>query len=35
MIEDHHTIHGSTGMGTITKDNPSEGFVGDPEAGIY
>jgi len=35
MIEDHHTLHGSTGMGTIAEDNPREGFVGDPEAGIY
>jgi acyl-CoA reductase-like NAD-dependent aldehyde dehydrogenase len=35
MIEDHHTLHGSTGMGTITEDNPREGFVGDPEAGVY
>ena len=35
MIEDHHSLHGSTGMGTITQDNPREGFVGDPEAGIF
>src|SRR5215217_4217883 len=35
MIEDHHTLHGSTGMGTITEDNPREGFVGEPEAGVY
>jgi len=35
LIEDHHGIHGSSGMGTITADNPRRGFVGDPEAGIY
>ena len=35
LIEDHHSLHGSTGMGTITEDNPREGFVGDPGAGIY
>jgi alpha-ketoglutaric semialdehyde dehydrogenase len=35
LIEDHHSIHGSSGMGTINRDNPREGFVGDAEAGIY
>jgi alpha-ketoglutaric semialdehyde dehydrogenase len=35
LIEDHHSIHGSSGMGRITNDNPRRGFVGDPEAGIY
>jgi alpha-ketoglutaric semialdehyde dehydrogenase len=35
MIDDHHTLHGSTGIGTITEDNPREGFVGDPGEGIY
>src|SRR5215207_4082935 len=35
LIEDHHSVHGSSGMGTITRDNPREGFVGDPETGIY
>jgi alpha-ketoglutaric semialdehyde dehydrogenase len=35
LIEDHHTIHGSSGMGTINRENPREGFVGDAEAGIY
>jgi alpha-ketoglutaric semialdehyde dehydrogenase len=35
LIEGHHAISGSTGMGTITSDNPRSGFVGDPEAGIY
>jgi aldehyde dehydrogenase (NAD+) len=28
-------VHGSTGTGRITSDNPREGFVGDPDAGIY
>src|SRR5215208_2422765 len=35
LIEDHHGIHGSSGTGTITRDNPREGFVGDLETGIY
>ncbi|MCA1715672.1 MAG: aldehyde dehydrogenase family protein [Actinobacteria bacterium] len=29
------TVHGSTGTGRITADNPRENFVGDPEAGLY
>jgi aldehyde dehydrogenase (NAD+) len=35
LIRDHHSIQGSTGTGRITTDNPREGFVGDPEAGLY
>ena len=35
LIEPHHSVHGSSGMGTITADNPRRGFVGDPGAGIY
>jgi aldehyde dehydrogenase (NAD+) len=35
LVREHHTIHGSTGTGRITGDNPREGFVGDPEAGIF
>src|SRR5687767_12534325 len=35
LIEAHHSIHGSTGMGTISSENPREGFVGDPGMGIY
>ncbi len=35
MVEGHHTMHGSTGTGRITADNPREGFVGDPDAGVY
>jgi aldehyde dehydrogenase (NAD+) len=34
-IRDHHTVHGSTGTGRITSDNPRAGFVGDPDIGIY
>jgi aldehyde dehydrogenase (NAD+) len=34
-IKDHHTVHGSSGTGRITSDNPRSGFVGDPDAGIY
>ena len=35
LIEPHHTVLGSTGIGRITSDNPREGFVGDPEHGLY
>jgi alpha-ketoglutaric semialdehyde dehydrogenase len=35
LIRDHHSLSGSTGTGRITSDNPREGFVGDPEAGLY
>jgi aldehyde dehydrogenase (NAD+) len=35
MVEDHHTVHGSTGTGRITGENPRENFVGDPEAGFF
>jgi aldehyde dehydrogenase (NAD+) len=36
MVEGHHTVHGSHGRtGRITSDNPREGFVGDPDAGVY
>ena len=31
MVQPHHTIHGSTGTGRITKTNPRNGFVGDPD----
>jgi acyl-CoA reductase-like NAD-dependent aldehyde dehydrogenase len=35
LIGDHHTVHGSGGRGRITAENPREGFVGDPAAGLY
>jgi alpha-ketoglutaric semialdehyde dehydrogenase len=35
LIRDHHRMSGSTATGRITSDNPREGFVGDPDAGIY
>jgi aldehyde dehydrogenase (NAD+) len=35
LIEDHHTVHGSTGKGRITADNPCENFIGDPDAGYF
>jgi alpha-ketoglutaric semialdehyde dehydrogenase len=34
-VQPHHTLHGSTGTGRITRENPRDGFVGDPEAGLY
>jgi aldehyde dehydrogenase (NAD+) len=35
LVKEHHAVHGSTGTGRVTADNPREGFVGDPEAGVY
>jgi acyl-CoA reductase-like NAD-dependent aldehyde dehydrogenase len=35
LIRDHHTPYGSTAQGRITAANPREGFVGDPDAGIF
>ena len=35
LIEEHHTVHGSTGTGQITADNPRRGFVGDADAGYF
>ncbi|MGH2967577.1 MAG: aldehyde dehydrogenase family protein, partial [Solirubrobacteraceae bacterium] len=35
LVRDHHTVYGSTARGRITAANPREGFVGDPEAGLY
>jgi alpha-ketoglutaric semialdehyde dehydrogenase len=34
-IQPHHKILGSTGMGRVSAANPREGFVGDPEAGLF
>jgi len=34
-IQPHHGVHGSTGTGRITAENPRAGFVGDPDAGCY
>jgi alpha-ketoglutaric semialdehyde dehydrogenase len=35
LIRDDHAVSGSTGTGRITAENPRDGFVGDPERGIY
>jgi acyl-CoA reductase-like NAD-dependent aldehyde dehydrogenase len=35
LIQPHHRVHGSTGTGRITADNPRPGFVGDPDDGLY
>ncbi len=35
LVADHHVLHGSTGLGRITSDNPRAGFVGDPDAGVF
>lgn len=34
LVEPHHTLHGSTGTGRITADNPRSGFVGSLD-GLY
>jgi alpha-ketoglutaric semialdehyde dehydrogenase len=35
LIRPHHTPHGSSAQGRIGPDAPRDGFVGDPEAGIF
>jgi acyl-CoA reductase-like NAD-dependent aldehyde dehydrogenase len=35
LVQPHHKLYGSTATGRITMDNPREGFVGDPDAGLY
>ena len=35
LIQPHHNVLGSDGIGRITSPNPRTGFVGDPEAGLY
>jgi aldehyde dehydrogenase (NAD+) len=35
LVRDHHTVAGSTAVGRISASRPREGFVGDPEAGLY
>jgi aldehyde dehydrogenase (NAD+) len=34
-IQPHHVLRGSTGTGQITSKNPREGFVGEPDRGLY
>jgi len=34
-IQPHHSVLGSTATGRITAANPREGFIGDPDAGIF
>jgi alpha-ketoglutaric semialdehyde dehydrogenase len=35
LIRDHHRVQGSSGVGRITAGNPRDGFVGDPERGLF
>ena len=35
LIRPHHLVSGSTGIGRITAENPRDGFVGNPDAGLY
>jgi aldehyde dehydrogenase (NAD+) len=34
-VQPHHTLHGSSATGRITRADPRAGFVGDPDAGLY
>ena len=34
-VQPHHTLHGSSATGRITAENPRQGFVGDPDAGLF
>lgn len=34
-VQPHHSLLGSAGTGRITAQNPRDGFVGDPEGGIF
>jgi alpha-ketoglutaric semialdehyde dehydrogenase len=35
LVRDHHALHGSSATGRIGADAPRDGFVGDPEAGLF
>src|SRR5215210_2589685 len=35
LIRDHHTVLGSSATGRVGGDQPRDGFVGDPEAGLF
>lgn len=35
LVQPHHTLHGSTGTGQITRRNARKGFVGDPAKGLF
>jgi acyl-CoA reductase-like NAD-dependent aldehyde dehydrogenase len=35
LIRDHHTPYGSSAIGRISAYAPRDGFVGDPEAGLF
>ncbi|HVQ86663.1 MAG TPA: aldehyde dehydrogenase family protein [Actinomycetes bacterium] len=35
LVQDHHSIHGSSDVGRITSDRPRDGFVGDCNIGLY
>ena len=35
MVQGHHHVSGSSGIGRINTENPRSGFVGDPEQGFF
>jgi aldehyde dehydrogenase (NAD+) len=34
-IQPHHTLLGSTATGRVSTDSPRDGFIGDPQAGVF
>jgi acyl-CoA reductase-like NAD-dependent aldehyde dehydrogenase len=34
-LQPHHSTHGSSAIGRISSDSPRDGFVGDPDKGLY
>jgi len=35
LVQPHHKLYGSSGTGRITRANPRDGIIGDPEAGLF
>jgi len=35
LVQPHHTVHGSSGVGQITRRNPRKGFVGNAAKGLF
>ena len=35
LVQSHHSVRGSSGIGRITASNPRSGFVGNPDDGLY
>ncbi|HEV8063836.1 MAG TPA: aldehyde dehydrogenase family protein [Acidimicrobiales bacterium] len=35
LVQPHHRVLGSSGTGRVSSENPRQGFVGDPDAGVF